>query len=158
VYWWVDGIHFPVRDDDKRCVLVVMGVTEQGNKELIALEDGFRESTESWLSLLRQLKERKLAAPIVAVGDGALGFWNAVTKIYPESKHQRCWFHKMGNVLDKLPKSQQGRTKLMLHEIWMAATREDAYQAFDAFIREYGAKYPKATECLQKDKEELLTF
>lgn len=158
VYWWVDGIGFSVRDDDRRCVLVVLGVTEQGNKELIALEDGFRESTESWLSLLRRLKERKLAAPVVAVGDGALGFWNAVTDVYPEAKPQRCWFHKMGNVLDKLPKSQQARAKGMLHEIWMAATREDAYKAFDKFVAEYGAKYPKATECLQKDKEELLTF
>lgn len=158
VYWWVDGIGFSVRDDDRRCVLVVMGVTDQGNKELIALEDGFRESTESWLGLLRQLKERGITAPVITVGDGALGFWNAVTEVFPQTKHQRCWFHKMGNVLDKLPKSQQARAKMMLHEIWMSATREEAYKAFAQFIQEYKAKYPKATECLEKDKEELLAF
>src|SRR3990167_4334100 len=158
VYWWVDGIGFPVRDDERRCMLVVMGVNELGNKELIALEDGFRESTESWLSLLRNLKERGIRAPAIAVGDGALGFWNAIAAIFPQTKHQRCWFHKMGNVLDKLPKSQQIRAKSMLHEIWMSATREEAYQAFNAFINEYGAKYPKAAECLKKDKIELLNF
>lgn len=158
VYWWVDGIGFPVRDDERRCVLVVMGVNELGNKELITLEDGFRESTESWLSLLRDLKNRGIEAPSVAVGDGALGFWNAIVEIFPKTKHQRCWFHKMGNVLDKLPKSQQIRAKSMLHEIWMSATREEAYQAFDVFINEYAAKYPKAVECLKKDKVELLNF
>jgi len=158
VYWWVDGIGFSVRDDERRCVLVVMGVDELGNKGLIALTDGFRESTESWLSLLRDLKARGINAPMLAVGDGALGFWNAVTEIFPSTRHQRCWFHKMGNVLDKLPKSQQNRAKSMLHEIWMSATREDAYKAFGAFIDEYGAKYPKATECLEKDREALLTF
>ncbi|OHE76725.1 MAG: transposase [Verrucomicrobia bacterium RIFCSPHIGHO2_12_FULL_41_10] len=158
VYWWVDGIGFPARGEERRCVLVVMGVNERGQKELIALEDGFRESTESWLSLLRDLKKRELAAPLLTVGDGALGFWNAVTEVFPQAKHQRCWFHKMENVLDKLPKSQQIKAKSMLHEIWMSATREDAYKAFDAFIAEYGAKYPKAAECLEKDKESMLTF
>lgn len=158
VYWWVDGISFSVRNDDKRRVLVIVGVDERGCKELIALRDGFRESTESWLSLLRELKERGACAPQLAVGDGALGFWNALSEVFPETRHQRCWFHKMGNVLDKLPKSQQERAKSMLHEIWMSATREDAYKAFDTFIVEYGAKYPKAVECLQKDKETLLTF
>jgi len=158
VYWWVDGVHFSVRSDDNRCVLVVIGVNEAGKKELIALCDGFRESTESWLSLLRDLKERGLMGPSLVVGDGALGFWNAVRDIYPETKHQRCWFHKMGNVLDKLPKSQQTRAKSMLHEIWMSATRQDAYKAFDAFIAEYDAKYPKATQCLLKDKTALLAF
>lgn len=158
VYWWVDGVGFSVRDDDRRCVLVIMGVTEQGHKELIALHDGYRESTESWLSLLRELKARGINAPSIAVGDGALGFWNAINEVFPKAKHQRCCFHKMGNVLDKLPKSQQARAKSMLHEIWMSATREDAYKAFDIFIKEYKAKYPKATECLLKDREELLTF
>ncbi len=158
VYWWVDGIGFPARDEERRCVLVVMGVNEHGHKELIALDDGFRESTESWLSLLRDLKHRGLEAPALSVGDGALGFWNAVTEVFPTIKRQRCWFHKMGNVLDKLPKSQQAKAKSMLHEIWMSATRQDAYKAFDAFIAEYGAKYPKAIECLEKDKEVLLTF
>lgn len=158
VYWWVDGIGFPARDEERRCVLVVMGVNAQGRKQLITLSDGFRESTESWLSVLRDLKARGLNAPALTVGDGALGFWNAVTEVFPQAKHQRCWFHKMGNVLDKLPKSQQAKAKSMLHEIWMSATREDAYTAFSAFIAEYEAKYPKATECLAKDKQELLTF
>jgi len=158
VYWWVDGIHFTARSDDKRCVLVIIGINEHGRKELIALEDGFRESTESWLSLLRKLRDRGLTAPSLTVGDGALGFWNAVNEIFPTAKHQRCWFHKMGNVLDKLPKSQQSKAKSMLHEIWMSATRADAHEAFDAFIDEYDAKYPNATECLRKDKKELLAF
>jgi transposase-like protein len=158
VYWWVDGIGFPARDEERRCILVVMGVNEQGHKKLVALTDGFRESTESWLSLLRELKNRGLRAPALAVGDGALGFWNAINETFPETRHQRCWFHKMGNVLDKLPKSQQAKAKSMLHEIWMSATRADAYKAFDAFIDEYAAKYPKVSECLEKDKNELLTF
>lgn len=158
IYWWVDGIHFTARADDKRCVLVMIGVNEHGRKELIALEDGFRESTESWLSLLRNLRARGLTAASIAVGDGALGFWNAVNEVFSTTKHQRCWFHKMGNVLDKLPKSQQMKAKSMLHEIWMSATRDDAYKAFNAFISEYDAKYPKATTCLLKDKKELLAF
>lgn len=158
VYWWVDGIGFPARDEERRCVLVVLGVNAQGQKELIALEDGFRESTESWLDLLRNLRDRGIVPPKLVIGDGALGFWGAVTDVFPEAKHQRCWFHKMGNVLDKLPKSQQSKAKSMLQEIWMAATRKDAYAAFDAFIAEYEAKYPKATECLKKDKAPLLTF
>jgi len=158
VYCWVDGIYFPVRNDEKRCVLVIVGVNEQGTKELIALSEGFRESKESWASLLRSLRDRGLKAPVLAVGDGALGFWNAVSEIYPETKHQRCWFHKMGNVLDKLPKSQHARAKSMLQEIWMSASREDAEKALNHFVREYEAKYPKATHCLLKDKMELLAF
>jgi transposase-like protein len=114
VYWWVDGIGFSVRDAERRCVLVVMGVTEVGDKELIALEDGFRESSESWLSVLRGLKNRGIQAPYIAIGDGALGFWHAVSEVFPKTRHQRCWFHKMGNVLDKLPKSQQSKGKSML--------------------------------------------
>ncbi|WP_187297741.1 IS256 family transposase, partial [Legionella pneumophila] len=139
-------------------VLVVLGVNGQGQKELIALEDGFRESTESWLDLLRSLRDRGIVPPKLVIGDGALGFWSAVAEVFPEARHQRCWFHKMGNVLDKLPKSQQAKAKSMLQEIWMAATRKEAYQAFDTFIAEYEAKYPKATECLKKDKDALLTF
>ena len=158
VYWWVDGVSFPARDEERRCVLVVVGVNEQGKKELITLQDGFRESTESWLTLLRDLKNRGIIPPKLVIGDGALGFWSAVTQVFPEAAHQRCWFHKMGNVLDKLPKSQQVRAKSMLQEIWMAATRKEAYKAFDAFVAEYKAKYPKATECLEKDKDALLTF
>lgn len=158
VYWWVDGIGFPARDEERRCVLVVLGVNQQGQKELIALEDGFRESTQSWLDLLRNLRDRGIVPPKLVIGDGALGFWGAVSEVFPEAKHQRCWFHKMGNILDKLPKSQQKRAKSMLQEIWMAATRKDAHTAFNAFIAEYEAKYPKATECLKKDKTPLLTF
>lgn len=160
VYWWADGIHLHARmEDSAECVLVIVGVTEQGNKEILAIEGGHRESKESWLTLLRNLKERGLKiAPKLAVGDGALGFWGALTEAYGETKHQRCWFHKMGNVLDKLPKSQQAQATKLLHEIWMAATREEAYRAFNFFIETYDAKYPKATECLEKDKEELLAF
>lgn len=160
VYLWADGIYLQARmEDAKECVLVIIGVTEQGDKELLAIEDGHRESKESWLSLLQDLKERGLKqAPKLGVGDGALGFWGALTETYPTTLHQRCWFHKMGNVLDKLPKSQQGKAKSSLQEIWMSATREEAYKAFDMFIKTYQAKYPKAAECLQKDKEELLMF
>lgn len=158
VYWWVDRIRFNVRGDENRCVLVVMGADEDGNKVLLSLEDGFRESTESWLSVLRNLKERGIKTPRLTVGDGALGFWNAVSQVFPEAKQQRCWFHKLGNVLDKLPKSQQAKAKSMLHEIWRADTRASATKAFDAFLKAYEAKYPKATQCLRKDKDELLTF
>lgn len=158
VYWWVDGIRFNVRGDENRCVLVVMGADENGNKVLLSLEDGFRESTESWLTVLRNLKSRGIKPPQLTVGDGALGFWNAVSQVFPEAKQQRCWFHKLGNVLDKLPKSQQANAKSLLHEIWMADTRANATKAFNAFLKAYEAKYPKATQCLLKDKEELLTF
>ena len=160
VYLWADGIHLQARmENSADCVLVIIGVTEQGNKELLALEAGHRESKESWLCLLRDIKHRGLqAAPKLAVGDGALGFWGALTEIYGETKQQRCWFHKMGNVLDKLPKSLLPIAKQQLQEIWMAPIRKQAYEAFDYFIECYQAKYPKATECLQKDKEELLAF
>ena len=160
VYLWADGIHLHARmEDSAECVLVIIGVTEQGNKEILAIEGGHRESKESWLTLLRSLKERGLkTAPKLAVGDGALGFWGALTEVYGDTKHQRCWFHKMGNVLDKLPKSQQAQATKQLQEIWMSATREEAYKAFDFFIESYQSKYPKARDCLKKDKEELLAF
>jgi putative transposase len=160
VYWWADGIHLHARmEESSECVLVIVGVTVQGDKEIISIEGGHRESKDSWLTLLRNLKERGLKiGPKLAVGDGALGFWGALSEAYGETKHQRCWFHKMGNVLDKLPKSQQAPATKLLHEIWMAATREEAYKAFDFFIETYEKKYPKATECLEKDKEELLAF
>ena len=160
VYWWADGIHLHARmEESSECVLVIVGVTVQGNKEILAIEGGHRESKESWLTLLRNLKERGLKTePKLAVGDGALGFWGALTEAYSETKHQRCWFHKMGNVLDKLPRSQQAPATKLLHEIWMAGTREEAYKAFDFFIETYEKKYPKSTECLAKDKEELLAF
>lgn len=160
VYIWADGIHLQARmEDAPECVLVIIGVTEQGNKELIAIEAGHRESKESWLCLLRDMRSRGLNdAPYVAVGDGALGFWGALTEVYGKTRHQRCWFHKMGNVLNKLPKSMQGKAKQDLHEIWMAPTKDQAYSAFNAFVVSYRAKYPKAAECLKKDREELLTF
>lgn len=158
VYWWADGIYLQARMEDARdCVLVLMGVTEKGNKELIAIQDGFRESKESWLELLRSLRGLKVA-PKVAVGDGALGFWGALSEAFGVTRQQRCWVHKTCNVLDKLPKSLQAKAKADLHEIWMAETKEKAEQAFDAFIKIYSAKYPKATECLAKDRKELLTF
>ena len=160
VYFWADGIHLQARmENAKECVLVIIGVTEQGNKELITIEDGHRESKESWLSVLNNIKKRGLkSGPKLAVGDGALGFWGALTEVYGKTRHQRCWFHKMGNVLDKLPKSSQAKAKTLLQDIWMSETRENAYKAFDAFVDTYESKYPKATMCLQKDKEELLAF
>jgi putative transposase len=160
VYIWADGIYFNVRlSDDRPCVLVLMGATEDGTKELIAIIDGERESEQSWLELLLDAKARGLTdAPMLAVGDGALGFWKALRQVYPATKHQRCWVHKTANVLNKLPKSQQPSAKAILHEIWMSATKEDAIKAFDRFAATYQAKYPKAVECLVKDREELLSF
>lgn len=160
VYFWVDGIYLQARmEESKECVLVIIGVDERGQKDLIAMEAGYRESKESWLTLLRDLKSRGLhQSPKLAVGDGALGFWGALDEIYPDTRHQRCWFHKMGNVLDKLPKSLLSKAKQQLQAIWMAPTREQAYKEFDRFIRNYQARYPKATGCLQKDKEDLLAF
>lgn len=160
VYLWADGIYLQARmEDSSECVLVIIGVTEQGDKELIAIEAGHRESKESWLCLLRDIQHRGLkTAPKLAVGDGALGFWGALTEVYGETKQQRCWFHKMGNILDKLPKSLIPAAKKQLQNIWMAQTRKEAYQEFDHFIKLHEAKYPKATECLRKDKDELLAF
>lgn len=160
VYWWADGVYFNIRsDNDRQCMLILMGATPEGKKELIAVEDGFRESEQSWTELLQDLFSRGLTKPpILAVGDGALGFWKALNKIYPKTRHQRCWVHKTANILNKIPKSQQKKAKQALQEIWMAATREEAYEAFDRFLSRFGAKYPKAAECLEKDKEELLAF
>lgn len=159
VYWWADGIYSKVRMDDKLCLLVIIGVTESGLKELVTVYDGYRESVASWEEVLLSLRQRGLpTAPKLAIGDGALGFWGALSKIYPETRHQRCWVHKTANVLNKLPKSMQPKVKASLHEIWMAEKREDAYKAFDNTIALYRAKYPKAMECLAKDKEELLAF
>jgi putative transposase len=160
VYVWADGIHFNIRlEEDRQCILVLMGATADGQKELIAIADGFRESEQSWLGLLLACKARGLTvAPTVAVGDGALGFWKALRQVYPTTREQRCWVHKTANVLDKLPKSQQPKAKEMLHAIWQAATRQDADKAFDLFVASYEAKYPKATECLSKDRETLLVF
>jgi len=159
VYFWADGIYCNVRMDDKQCLLVIIGATKDGKKELVALEGGFRESELSWTELLLDLKGRGFSiAPRLAVGDGALGFWKALSKVYPDTRWQRCWVHKTANVLNKLPKSLQAKAKEKLQQIWMAAEKDDAQRHFDDFIQIYGAKYPKAVECLQKDHAYLLTF
>ena len=160
VYIWADGIYFGCRlTDDRPCVLVLMGATEDGKKELIAMIDGQRESETSWTALLLDLKNRGMTEPPkLATGDGSLGFWCALAKVFPQTRHQRCWVHKTMNVLDKLPKNQQPAAKSMLHEIWMSATREDAAKAFNRFIEVYGVKWPRAAECLVKDRAELLAF
>lgn len=161
LYWWADGIHSAVREPDaaRSCLLVIIGVTPEGKKELVAIDDGLRESTESWLEVLRDLKARALdVGPLLAVGDGALGFWAALEQIYPETGHQRCWVHKTANVLNALPKSLHAKAKAGLHEIWMAPTRAQAIGAFDIFLKTYGARYPKATEKLTRDRDALLAF
>ena len=160
VYLWVDGIHFNIRlEEDRQCILVVMGATPEGKKELIAVQDGLRESEQSWRELLLDLKARGLAeAPKLAVGDGALGFWAALRKVFGQTREQRCWVHKTANVLNELPKGKQGKAKKMLHDIWMAETKADAERALDLFIATYESKYPRATACLVKDRDVLLTF
>ena len=142
VYWWADGIYSNVRLDDRLCLLVIIGVTEQGRKELVAVEDGFRESAASWETVLTSLRARGLTTPPkLAVGDGAMGFWAALSKIYPATDHQRCWVHKTANVLNKLPKSVQPKVKADLHDIWMAETRDEAHKAFDRTVQRFEAKY-----------------
>ena len=159
VYVWVDGIHFNVRlEDDRLCTLVVIGVKSDGTKELVALEDGYRESEESWGSALRDLRGRGLRAPVMAVGDGALGFWSALRDVWPETTPQRDWCHKLANVLDKLPKRLRPRAKRALREVMYAPTRAAAEQAIGAFVTEFEAKYPKAAACLVEDQEALLAF
>lgn len=158
VYVWVDGIHFNIRLEDERlCTLVMLGVRPDGTKELLAVEDGYRESTESWAVLLRDLKRRGMRAPVLAVGDGALGFWAAVRDVWPETRQQRDWCHKIGNVLDKLPKGLQAKAKRALREIMYAETRTDADELIDRFATVYGPKHPKAAACLVEDREALLT-
>jgi transposase-like protein len=161
VYWWADGIYCNVRlGDDKRiCILVIIGARKDGRKEIVAISEGFRESTESWASLLREGKRLGLmCGPRLAVGDGALGFWNAMEEIFRETESQLCWVHKMKNVLEKLPKSLHFKAKGMLNEISMAPTRIDASAAFDVFIEEFDAKYPKAVNSLRDHRKELLAF
>ena len=160
VYIWADGIYSNVRlESDKVCLLVLIGVTKEGKKELLAVWDGHRESELSWLEVIRDLKRRGLSiAPKLAVGDGALGFWAALRKEWPSTREQRCWVHKTANVLNKLPKTMQSKAKTKLHEIWMAPTRAEAIKAFDHFLEDYSAKYPKATDCLKKDRDVLLIF
>jgi transposase-like protein len=159
VYWWADGVYSNVRQDDRLCLLVIIGVTEHGRKELVAVEDGYRESATSWSELLLGLQARGLTtSPKLAIGDGALGFWNALAKTYPDTRHQRCWVHKTANILNALPKSVQPKVKAALQEIWMAPTREEAHSAFDRALLRFEPKYPGAMARLRKDRDELLAF
>jgi putative transposase len=160
VYFWVDGIHVQARlEDEAQCLLVIIGATPEGKKELVGLIDGVRESAQSWRELLLDLKRRGLAAaPELAVADGALGFWQAIEEVWPKTRGQRCSVHKTANVLNKLPKSQQPKAKRALQEIWMAETKKDALAAFDVFVETWGVKYDKAVECLIKDRDALLAF
>jgi putative transposase len=160
VYVWADGVHFNIRlEGGRQCILVLMGATAEGKKELIAVADGYRESEQSWKELLLDVKARGLdVEPSLAIGDGALGFWKAMRQVWDTTKEQRCWVHKTANVLDKLPKGSQPKAKRMLHEIYLAETKAAAGKAFDLFVKTYEAKYPKATECLVKDRDALLAF
>jgi len=159
VYVWADGVYSHVRMDDRLCLLVIIGSDENGRKELVALSDGYRESAASWEEVLTDLRQRGLkTAPKLAIGDGALGFWKAVGKLWPDTDQQRCWVHKTANVLEKLPKAMQPKVKEALHAIWQAETREQAYQAFDHCLERFELKYPKAMACLAKDKEAMLAF
>ena len=160
VYLWADGIYSGLRAEGQRlCALVIIGVNERGEKHFLAIEDGVRESTQSWREVLLDLKQRGLETPPeLAVGDGALGFWSALEEVYPQTRHQRCWVHKTANVLNYLPKSVQPKAKKALQAIWMAEDRTSAHKAFDFFMQVYQAKYPKAVGCLEKDREALLAF
>jgi putative transposase len=159
VYIWADGIYSGLRAEDaKLCALVIIGVNERGQKHFLAIEDGVRESTQSWREVLLSLKARGMNAPKLAVGDGAMGFWAALDEVYSDTRQQRCWLHKTGNVLNYAAKSAQAKMKQALHDIWQAETRKDAEAAFDQFERAYEAKYPKAVQCLQKDRDELMAF
>jgi len=160
VYVWADGIHLEARlEDEKQCILVLIGATPEGKKELVGFVDGARESAHDWRGLLLDLKRRGLdVRPELAIADGGLGFWKAAGEVWPKTREQRCWVHKTANVLAKLPKSQQPKAKRELQEIWMAETKADAFAAFDAFIESYVQKYEKATACLEKDRDALLAF
>ncbi len=159
VYIWVDGIHFNVRlEEDRLCTLVMLGARPDGTKEMIAVEDGFRESKDSWATLIRDLKRRGMVAPELAIGDGALGFWAALRDVWPETREQRDWVHRIANVLDKLPKRLQPKAKAALHEIMKSDSREAAQTEIQSFREEYGAKYPKAVETLSGSQDKLLTF
>ena len=159
VYIWADGIYSGLRgEDDKLCALVIVGVNARGQKQFLAIEDGVRESTQSWREVLLSLKSRGMNAPKLAIGDGAMGFWAALEEVFPTSRQQRCWQHKTMNVLNCLPKLSQPKAKSALHNIWQAETKEDANKAFDLFVKTYEPKYPKAALCLQKDRDELMAF
>ena len=159
VYVWADGVYSGLRGEQmKLCALVVIGVNERGEKHFLAIEDGMRESTQSWREVLLKLKSRGMNGPELAIGDGAMGFWAALEEVYPETRQQRCWMHKTMNVLNCLPKSAQAKAKDSLHDIWQAETKADAEKAFDLFVKMYEPKYPKAAICLQKDRDELMSF
>ena len=159
VYVWADGVYSGLRaEQTKLCALVVIGVNERGQKRFLAIEDGVRESTQSWREVLLKLQSRGMNVPELAIGDGAMGFWAALEEVYPETRQQRCWMHKTMNVLNCLPKSAQPKAKQALHNIWQAETQADAEKAFDLFIKTYEPKYPKAAVCLHKDREELMAF
>ena len=159
VYVWADGVYQRLRGESgKLCVLVVIGVDDRGCKHLLAIEPGLRESSQSWREVLTNLTARDMNAPKLAIGDGAMGFWNAVAEMWPDTRHQRCWLHKTGNVLNRLPKSSQSHAKKALHDIWQAETRRQANQAFDTFVSAYDAKFPDAVDCLVKDRAALTTF
>jgi len=159
VYVFVDGVHFRVRlEDDRLCTLVMIGVRADGSKELLAVEDGYRESAESWSTVLRSLCSRGMRAPLLVAGDGALGFWKAVRDVWPETREQRCWVHRLANVLDKLPRRLQGQAKRALHEIMEAESRESAQEQMKHFAEAYSAKYPKAVASLERDSDKLLSF
>jgi len=166
VYVWADGVHFNVRleeaDNQRQCILVLMGATPDGKKELIAVADGYREAKQSWRELLLDCKSRGLGQrggePLLAIGDGALGFWAAMREVWHATAEQRCWVHKTANVLNKMPKSVQPKAKSMIHDIWMAETRAEAGKAFELFVATFQAKYPKAVACLTKDRDVLLKF
>jgi transposase-like protein len=159
VYVWADGVYSGLRAERaKLCALVVLGVNARGEKRFLAMEDGVRESTQSWREVLLKLKSRGMNVPELAIGDGAMGFWSALEEVYPETREQRCWMHKTMNVLNCLPKSSQAKAKQALHAIWQAETKAEAENAFDLFLTTYEAKYPKATLCLHKDRDELMAF
>ena len=159
VYLWADGIHVNIRlEEHKLCLLVMIGVRHDGRKELVALADGYRESTESWADLLRDCARRGMHAPGLAIGDGALGFWGALREVFPQTRAQRCWFHKIANILGALPKSAHPGAKKALAEIWNAQSKRHALDAARAFESAYGAKFSKATAKLTDDLDELLAF
>jgi putative transposase len=159
VYVWADGVYSGLRaEHTKLCALVVIGVNERGEKRFLSIEDGVRESTQSWREVLLKLKSRGMNIPQLAIGDGAMGFWAALEEVYPQTREQRCWMHKTMNVLNCLPKSVQAKAKDALHAIWRAETQQEAEKAFDLFLQTYEPKYPKATTCLHKDREELMAF
>jgi transposase-like protein len=160
IYIWADGIYFQARmEHESQCILVIIGATPEGKKELIGFTTGYRESTQNWRELLLDLKARNLAhAPMLAIGDGALGFWSALEKVFPTTRQQRCWVHKTANILNHLPKAMQVKVKADLHGIWMAESRADAEKALSEFLGKYQAKYPKAADRLTKDRDELLAF